>query len=151
MKKKHLNSYAREIAMQALYQIELGQKSIDEVLELKWRARQPEQEIIEYTSILVRGVYDTVSENTKILSKFSHKSLSQISTIVQAILQIGIFELKKNLQNPIVIIDDLLNLVRKYDGEESVGFVNGILDSFHKELFPAISQNIGTYEKPSKK
>ena len=134
MKKKHSNSFAREIALQSLYQIELGKKSIEEVMELKWMSNLPERKIIDYSKKIVCGVYESFENNINYIIKYSRKDITQISTIVQGIMQIGLWELKNAQIDPVVIIDDLLELTRKFDGEESVAFVNATLDSIRKEI-----------------
>ena len=100
MKKKHSNSFAREIALQSLYQIELGKKSIEEVMELKWMSNLPERKIIDYAKKIVSGVYETFENNINYIIKYSRKDITQISTIVQGIMQIGLWELKKRTNRP---------------------------------------------------
>lgn len=131
--RRHANSHAREIALQAIYQVEIGQKLIPEVLKWKWLKTPPSQKVLGYARLLIEGIIENKDYNHELLKKHSHKDITQISTIVKEILYIGFWEIKIGELSHIAIINDLLELVRKYDGEESVPFTNAILDSFCKE------------------
>ena len=132
--KKHLNSHAREIALQGIYQVSVGQKSLqEEVLALPWIKETLAQGVQEHACALLKEVYQNYQKQETFIQKYSHKDLSQISAVVSAILHIGLCELARRKLSHTIIIDDLLELVRKYDGEESVAFVNGILDAYHQE------------------
>lgn len=135
--KKHLNSHAREIALQGLYQINIGQKSLqEEIMRLDWIQELPPQSVQDYARVLLKGVCQNHQRAELLIKKHSHKDLSQISTVVNAILHMGIYELSFKRSEELssaIIIDDLLELTRKYDGEESVAFVNGILDAYRQE------------------
>ena len=46
----------------------------------------------------------------------------------------GIYEMRVTGRDPAIVMDDLLNLARRYDGEQAVPFVNGVLDRYRKEM-----------------
>ena len=132
--KKHSNSHAREIALQGLYQLKVAQKSLEEeVLLLGWLTDAPKESIQDYARVLLKGVHENYQRQEGSIKEYADKDLSQISSVVSAILHIGIYELDFGELSHTIIIDDLLELVRKYDGEESVAFVNGILDTYYRE------------------
>ena len=114
--------------MQALYQVALVSIPLAEVSQLSWlnRAMPPQLEI--YCLQLIEGVVMNWDDIMTKIRTFSHKDVSQISTVVRCILMIGLHELQSGRLDARIIIDDLLNLTRKYDGKDSVAFVNGVLD-----------------------
>ncbi|MDH5657395.1 MAG: transcription antitermination factor NusB, partial [Spirochaetia bacterium] len=131
--KKHKNSHAREVTLQALYQIDVVNQSLETVLKLSWLNEEPASAEKSYIYTLIEGIAEYQDEIDDVVDSFSDKDSTQISTIVRSILRIGVFEIMKGELEPGIVIDDLLDLTRKYDGEESVAFVNGILDSFKIE------------------
>lgn len=131
--KKHRNSHAREVAMQALYQIEVVNHPVAHVLRFTWLNEPMPAAVHEHCVDLIQGVTDNWEALDRMIQSVSHKDITQISIINRCILRIGILELMQAKLDPGIVIDDLLNLTRQYDGEESVGFVNGILDRFEQE------------------
>ncbi len=131
--KKHQNTHAREMAMQALYQMEVINAPLSKVLQFDWLGDLPGAATIEYARSLVERVTDNWDALDEVIQSFSDKDITQISIINRCILRMGLVELMKQDLEAGIIIDDLLNLTRQYDGDESVSFINGILDSFEKE------------------
>lgn len=129
---KHPHSHGREVAMQALYQLEIGHQSLVEVLMFRWLNQPLAAATDEFTKELVEKVSDYSDELDQVINSFSHKDGTQISTVVRCILRMGVFEMLYRETDSRIVIDDLCNLTRRYDGEESVGFVNGILDRVEK-------------------
>lgn len=132
-RKKHRNSHAREVAMQALYQMEVVQAPLDDVLLFGWLNQPLDTATKEFCVNLVRGVAENAPALDDVIISVSNKDMTQISMVIRSVIRIGMFELMRGELDPNIVMDDLLNLARKYDGEESVAFVNGILDRFEKE------------------
>jgi len=61
-----------------------------------------------------------------------HWRLDRMPTVDRNILRLAIFEMTKSSTPPAVIIDEALELARQFSGEESVGFINGVLDAVNK-------------------
>ena len=132
--KKYPDSHAREIAMQALYQMKVVKISLQEVNELSWLNTSPSEEIRTHCLSLISEVFENHDKSIEIIQKYSHKDLTQISNLLLCILQIGFCELKKNKWNDSMLMNDLLELARKYAGEDAVALTNGILDAVCKHL-----------------
>ncbi len=129
----HPNSHAREIAMQALYQLDVAHHPVKHVLALGWLNQRPDPEKEQYCLDLIKGVVDNQDALDEVIRSMSDKHITQISIVTICILRIAVFELMRAELDAKIIIDDLLNLTRKYDGDESVPFANGILDRFERE------------------
>lgn len=136
-KPKHPHSHAREVALQALYQITVADLPVQEVLRFGWLNRPMADDARSHAEHLVRRADERRAELDRRIGTLSHKDLSQISSIIRSILRMGIAELQEGRSAPAVLIDDYLNLTRVYDGDESVPFVNGILDAHvHDRISP---------------
>ncbi|MEQ9366802.1 MAG: transcription antitermination protein NusB [Leptospirales bacterium] len=124
---KHPNSHAREVALQALYQVEIVDKPMAEALEFGWLNEAMQEDRRVYCQALIEEVMRKFPALNERISKYASKDIRSISSINRSILRIGFVELDRGETEAGIIIDDLLNLTRKYDGEESVPFINGIL------------------------
>ena len=134
--KKHPNSHAREVALQALYQVDVADSTEADVLAMNWLNEPLEPIRLAYCERLIRGVLANRAELDRWIIEHSRKDMTQISTIIRNILRMGIWELRIGEIASSIIIDDQLNLTRIYEGEEAVPFVNGILDTHLNLLFP---------------
>ena len=134
---KHPNTHAREVVIQALYQMEVGRHPLADMLRFGWLNADLDT---EKKSFCIRYITE-IEKATPILSAeiagLSKKHISQISTVSRCILRMAIYELGRAELDARIIIDDALNLTRKYDGEESVAFVNGILDEYETRRMKA--------------
>ncbi len=124
---KHPFSHAREVALQALYQVEVVDKPLAEALQFGWLNEAMQEDRRAYCQALIEEVMEKFSALNQRISESASKDLRSISSINRSILRIGIVELDRGQTEAGIIIDDLLNLTRKYDGEESVPFINGVL------------------------
>ena len=124
---KHPFSHAREVALQALYQVEIVDKPMAEALRFGWLNEAMQEDRRAYCQALIEEVMRKFPALNERISKHASKDIRSISSINRSILRIGIVELDRGETDAGIIIDDLLNLTRKYDGEESVPFINGVL------------------------
>ena len=62
--------------------------------------------------------------------------LERMPIVDRNILRMAIYEMKSLGTPPAVVIDEALELARRYSEEEAVPFVNGVLDAIRKILFP---------------
>ncbi len=119
--------------MQALYQMEVVNQPMHKILTFPWLNEPLPAALRNYTEELIQGVADRWDALDDAIQAFSRKDITQISTVNRCILRIGIYEIMRGDLPTGVIIDDLVDLARRYEGEESAAFVNGILDSLQKE------------------
>jgi N utilization substance protein B len=69
-----------------------------------------------------------------------HWRVERMAAVDRNILRLAVFELlQKKLPAP-VVIDEALELARRFSSEESVGFINGVLDAIRRELAPAAAE-----------
>ena len=129
---RHKNSHGREVALQGLYQSEIGGHSISQILRFTWLNEPLDTDVGELTEQLIQGVLEHTERIDRVIDALSEKDATQISTVVRCILRMGIYEILLGSNPPRIIIDDLCELTRRYDVEESVAFVNGILDAYRK-------------------
>ena len=126
---------SREIALQGLYQRELIDTDLQEILKFDWYDKNMEPDEKEFAADLICGVIENWELiDNKIKENSINRKIDQISTVNRCILRVGIYSLLFEKETPFqVVIDESLKLTREFMNEESVQFINGILDTIHKK------------------
>jgi N utilization substance protein B len=121
----------REIALQALYRAEVTGDAAPESLELLWQHFEAPAGARQFAIELVRGVLADRERIDRLLADAAeHWSLSRLSRVDLSILRIATFEMLQHRPGvpTSVAIDEAIEIARRYGGEESSQFVNGLLD-----------------------
>lgn len=138
---------AREFCLQFLYHFQLPafqdqKKELDstEIFSRLQEFRQTlsidlDSEAQAYVATLVKGILKSHKEIEEILVKYlKNWKLSRISKIEHTIFMMAIYELKFHPEVPgKVVINEAIELGKKYSTKESAGFLNGILDNVFKQ------------------
>jgi N utilization substance protein B len=127
---------ARESALQILFQLEFDDTPPSEVSAAYWARRKTENEVKEYGTWLFEGIVRRREEIDRMISGLSdHWRLDRMAVVDRNILRIAVFELieEKNIA-PAVIINEALEVAKKYSSEQASVFINGILDAAKKRL-----------------
>jgi N utilization substance protein B len=69
----------------------------------------------------------------RISEKSAHWKLERMPIVDRNILRLAIYEMSRQDTPAAVVIDEALELARQFSGDESVSFINGMLDAIHKE------------------
>jgi len=96
-----------------------------------------------FTEEIARGVIEHLSQIDEIIVKYATNwPLEKITAVDRNVLRIGIWELKFNSQvPPKVAINESIELAKSYGGAASGKFVNGVLGSLYKDMFPTETKN----------
>lgn len=127
----------RERAVQALYEWAITGRAIDVVLERFWRARDEEtEEVRTFADRLARGTAERVEELDALIDRQAvNWRLERLSNVDRGILRLGVYELLNEPETPAaVVIDEAIELGKRFSGPGSGKFVNGILDGIRKRL-----------------
>lgn len=131
---------AREIGLQLLYEIEMKQSEPRSVLSLFWKKDHESpipDDAKEYATELVEGVCRNIKEIDLVIEKHSHHwKLARMAVVDRNILRLGTFELlyKNSLVPPHAVLDEAVEISKKFGTAESSAFVNGVLDQIAKEV-----------------
>ncbi|MCH5206701.1 MAG: transcription antitermination factor NusB, partial [Oscillospiraceae bacterium] len=90
----------------------------------------------EQTDEIVRGVVEHDKELCEVIEKYSKtRALSRIAKVNAVILKIAIYEMKYCDRVPnAAAINEAVELAKKYSQKSDSGFINGILNSYMREL-----------------
>ena len=88
----------------------------------------------EFMEELARGASEMAPDvDRRIAEKSAHWKLERMPVVDRNILRLGIYEMSRQDTPAVVVIDEALELARQFSGEESVAFINGVLDAVNKE------------------
>ncbi len=122
---------ARERAVQALYQIDVAATDLDEALARFWRSFEPvEREVREVAEALVRGVAAHRREiDDRIEGVSTNWRLDRMARVDRNVLRLAVHELLHRPDVPVkVVINEAIELGKKFGSESSGAFINGVLD-----------------------
>lgn len=127
---------AREFALQMLFQWEIGEHRPEHVLSTFFTGRETDVEIGRFARGLFEGTIEQVAAlDQMIRAQSEHWRVERMPAVDRNVLRLAVFELLHCPETPpAVVIDEALEVARKFSGENSVEFVNGILDGIRKKL-----------------
>jgi N utilization substance protein B len=121
---------AREAALQMLYAIEATGADLERAIADFWRELPGDAEGRAYADELVRGAMTELSQVDEQIRRASQNwRVERMTRIDRNVLRLGAFELlfKKDIPRA-VILDEAVELAKRFGTEESGAFVNGVLD-----------------------
>jgi N utilization substance protein B len=121
---------ARERALQALYQIDVAAEGIDDALSRFWRSFEPvERDVMTRAEVIVRGVAEHRRAIDEAIEQVStHWRLDRMAKVDRNVLRLAVFELLETDVPVKVVINEAIELGKKYGSESTGAFVNGVLD-----------------------
>lgn len=129
-------SRARELAFKLLYQIEIQKEVNEEDIELFFENNEVNsKEAKEYINDMVNGINMNSKEILEQISKNLKEDwkVERVSKVNLALLKLAIYEIKYKELPYKVVINEVVELAKKYGEETSHSFINGILASVVKE------------------
>jgi len=131
---------ARELALQLLYQHELTRSSRD-IMQGEFEDFNSSPATVQaFASELVAGCLEHLREIDEELERqTSHWRLERLAAVDRNILRLGLYELLFRPDTPpAVVIDEAIEIAKKFGAEDSARFVNGVLDGFLKRRSRAV-------------
>lgn len=127
---------ARESTLQILFQLEFDNSEPEKTIKQYWKHRVDSEQIREYSSWLVKGIISHLEDIDRIIQSVSeHWRLSRMALVDRNILRMAVFELLfEESIAPAIIINEAIEIAKKYSNEEAAVFVNGVLDAVRKKL-----------------
>ena len=126
---------ARELALKFLYQTEFNSNSPDSELNSFCDRANVSEEVQNFTQALIRNILFHKKEVDELLQKISANwAPDRMAVIDKNILRLGICELLFDPTTPPkVVINEAVEIAKKFGTEESPDFINGILDKVFKD------------------
>ncbi len=130
-----LRRTARECALQMLYEHDVGKHAPAAILETFWEMNEQPEKVRIFACDLFRGTIHRLKEIDRIIQGHTKNwRLGRMAAVDRNILRLAVFELVCDDETPgTVVINEALEIAKKFSTNESAQFVNGILDSIKSE------------------
>jgi N utilization substance protein B len=130
-----LRRKSREYALQMLFQWEMGKQEHSRIEEGFWKNVRAQKSTREFANQLFENAATRAEEIDPIISAHARNwRIERMPAIDRAILRLSIAELRTTGTPPKVIINEALELAKKFSSEEAAPFINGILDAALKSF-----------------
>ncbi len=131
---------AREVALQALFEIDCAGHNPEEILDRLLAETDLPTEAASFVSELVLGTVENKEGIDNLVRKFAPAwPLEQIALIDRNILRLGSHEILLNKVPPKVAINEAVELAKAFGSDSSPKFINGVLGSVYTEV---LSKNL---------
>ena len=131
---------SRELVMQMLFQGDLGKQSPDQVKKLFWASvTDVDEETRGFAEDLYRIATSRAEEIDKLIEEHSQNwRLERMPVVDRNLLRSGIAEMLGYPKTPAaIVINESLEVARRYAAPESIHFLNGVLDAVARDLLKA--------------
>jgi N utilization substance protein B len=128
---------SREMVLQMLFQADMGRQTPDEVRRTFWSEHGSTQEDVRgFAEDLFRTATDRTAEIDSLIERHAeHWRMDRMATVDRNVLRSAVAEFIGFPSTPhAVVINEALEVARKFSSPESVQFINGVLDSVGREL-----------------
>ena len=128
---------ARELALQMLFQSDMGKQDFDQVRDTFWAERGGTEDSVRgFADDLFRVASERSSEIDRLIERHAeHWRMDRMAAVDRNLLRTAVAEFVGFPKTPKpVVINEALEIARKFSAPESVQFINGVLDSVAREL-----------------
>jgi len=131
---------SRQRALQILYLWDARRQPVEEATAAYYDSLYSEESRTrpqrdEFVDRLVGGAVANVEDlDRRIAQHAEHWRIDRMPSVDRNILRLAVYEMTQSDTPAAVVIDEALELARRYSNEESVQFVNGVLDAVHRDL-----------------
>jgi N utilization substance protein B len=130
---------SRQRALQVMFLWDMRHQAIGDAIDSFYQTLSSEEDDPTpsppdpFMEILVRGASEASPEiDARIASKSEHWRLERMPVVDRNILRLAIYEMTQTPTPAPVVIDEALELARQFSGDESVSFINGVLDAVYR-------------------
>ncbi len=127
---------ARECALQMLFQWEMGQQDPSQVAEVYWAGMNADESTRSFANQLFAAAVENHEKIDDLIRKHSeHWRIKRMAAVDRNILRVGVAELLTTTEtDAAVIIDEALEIAKRFSAPDSFQFINGVLDAVRKSL-----------------
>ena len=127
---------AREYALQMLFQWDITHDSIDQIVSTFFADQEEGPAVADFASQLVTRTVEHVEKIDEMIQRHAeHWRLDRMAIVDRNLLRLATQEFLFDKETPkTVVINEAIEISRRFSSQESPQFINGILDSIKKEL-----------------
>ncbi|MBX9587267.1 MAG: transcription antitermination factor NusB [Gammaproteobacteria bacterium] len=127
---------ARELAMQAIYQWQMTEESPLEI-EVQFHQNNNMSKVdVEYFAAILRGVTQNTENIDHLILSSANRTLKDLNPVELALLRVAVYEFLFEKDVPYkVVINEALEMAKKFGAIEGFKYVNGVLDAIAQHVF----------------
>jgi N utilization substance protein B len=126
---------SRRLAMQALYQWQMTGNNVQDVLKQFLTTQDVGRADLDYFQELLTSIPGMVDKLDAALEPFMERRMEEVDPVERAILRLSAYELIRRPDIPYrVVINEAIDLTKKFGADQAHRFVNGVLDQAVREL-----------------
>jgi N utilization substance protein B len=128
---------SRELALQMLFQADLGKQPIEDVRKTFWKGRgEVDREVQGFADDIFRVAQDRANEIDRLIESHAENwRMDRMAAVDRNILRAAVAEMLGFPKTPrAVVINEAIEIAHKFSARESAQFINGVLDSVGKEI-----------------
>jgi N utilization substance protein B len=130
-----LRRKSREFALQMLFEWDMTHQEPARVEKLFWKSAPAADSTRKFANQLFEGAVAGAPAADKLAGELAENwRLERLATVDRGILRLAIYELRSGTAPAKVVIDEALELAKKFSSAEAPAFLNGILDAVFKSL-----------------
>ncbi len=121
---------SREMVFKMIFQVDQGRLNVHEVIRYFTSGQKASPEVLAYAKALTLGIISDLDQIDRLITDQTHNwKFDRIAGVDRNILRLAVYELQHYPEVPgSVIMNEAIEMAKKYSTEESGGFINGILD-----------------------
>jgi transcription antitermination protein NusB len=125
---------ARELALQMLYQFDLSGNGPDMIIETFEDLQKSKPNTREFATKIFRGTVDHITDiDSMIQAQADNWRISRMAVVDRNIIRMSVYEFLHESGTPkLVVIDEAIEIAKKFGNDKSSQFINGILDGILK-------------------
>ncbi len=121
-----------------LFQYDIAQQAVDELLRTYWKELGGEyaEDVREFASRLVEGTVAGIDDiDIRIRDRAENWRIARMAVVDRNILRLAVYEFLNEPETPkTVVINEALEIARRFSTYEATQFINGILDAIKRDL-----------------
>lgn len=130
-----LRRKSREFALQMLFEWDMARQKPARVEQLFWKSARAADSTRKFANELFEGAVAASDSSDKLVEKLSKNwRLDRLATVDRNILRLAIYEIRSGTAPPKVVINEALELAKKFSSAEAPAFLNGVLDAAFQKL-----------------
>ncbi len=125
---------ARESTLQILFQLEFNDSDAEKAFRQYWKDKKATKDVKDYCRWLIKGITSNQESIDKSIQSVSKRwRLSRMPVVDRNILRMAVFELLYEEDvAPAIVINEAIEISKKFSGEQASMFINGVLDTLRK-------------------
>jgi len=139
---------ARECALQMLFQWEIGRQELERIERGFWKIVGADKNMRAFADQLFEGAAKNATElDSQVAAMAENWRPERFAVIDRVILRLAAFELSAGKTPPKVVLNEAIELAKKFSSEDASSFINGILDSLVRSTEKKATEKTSSQKK----